>query len=77
MQDRIEAAKGLANEFHEENCPILVDFMEDKANLSYGGHPERLYILLNGKIEYVGDIGPMGYKVPEVNDWLEKFKLRN
>ena len=74
MEDRIQAAQGLAKEFHEENCPILVDFMDDKANMAYGGYPERLYILLNGKIVYAGDVGPFGYKVQEVNAWLEKFR---
>merc|ERR1719444_788346 len=34
MENRIEAAKGLAKEFHEDNCPILVDFMEDKLTRS-------------------------------------------
>jgi len=76
MENRIEAAKGLAKEFHEDNCPILVDFMEDKANKVYGGMPERLYILLNGKIEYVGGMGPFGYKVDEVNAWLINYQKK-
>ena len=77
MDDRIEATQGLAKEFHEENCPITVDFMDNKANMAYGGMPERLYILLNGKIEYIGGMGPFGYKVQEVNDWLENFVTKN
>ena len=76
MEDRIDAAYGLAKEFHEQNCPILVDYMDDKSNKAYGGYPERLYVLLNGKIEYVGGMGPFGYKVEEINDWLNKYKSR-
>ena len=69
-----QAAEGLAEEFQVENCPILVDFMEDQANNNYGALPERLYIILDGKFEYIGDPGPKGYKVNEVDDWLNNFR---
>merc|ERR1712156_1243861 len=74
MSERIAAAEGLAQKFQVENCPILVDFMDDKANRSYGALPERLYIILNGKIVYMGGVGPMDYKVNEVEEWLQNFK---
>ena len=32
--------------------PFLVDNMEDEASKLYGAHPERLYIILDGKIVY-------------------------
>ena len=48
--------------------------MDDKANHSYGALPERLYIILNGKIVYMGGVGPMDYKVNEVEEWLQNFK---
>merc|ERR1719225_1783399 len=57
MSERIAAAEGLAQKFQVENCPILVDFMDDKANRSYGALPERLYIILNGKIVYMEVLG--------------------
>merc|ERR1712008_396990 len=70
MEDRIKAAEGLSEEFQVENCPIL----EDQANNNYGALPERLYIILDGKFEYIGDPGPSGYKVNEVDGWLNNFR---
>ena len=32
--------------------PLLVDNMENEASKSYGSFPDRLYIVLNGKIVY-------------------------
>ena len=48
--------------------------MDNKANKAYGALPERLYILLNGKIAYMGGQGPFGYKIDEVEDWLTNHK---
>ena len=48
--------------------------MEDKANKAYGALPERLYILFNGKITYMGGQGPFGYKINEVEFWLKNHK---
>ncbi len=73
LEDRIEAAQGLAAEV--KFCPILVDYMDDKANKAYGAYPERLYIVLNGKIVYIGGMGPMDYKIDEVEQWLKEYKI--
>ena len=32
--------------------PFLVDNMKDVASRAYGAHPERLYIILDGRIVY-------------------------
>lgn len=32
--------------------PLLVDNMDNEASKSYGSFPDRLYIVLNGKIVY-------------------------
>ena len=32
--------------------PFLVDNMRDEASRAYGAHPERLYIILDGRIVY-------------------------
>ena len=76
FEQRIEASQSLKNKFKPLNitCPLLVDFMDDKANKAYGALPERLYILLNGKIVYMGGQGPMDYKIDEVEDWLRNHK---
>jgi len=76
FEDRIAAAKQLQTKFKSMkiNSPMYVDFMEDQANAAYGALPERMYIILNGKIEYMGGIGPFGYKIHEVADWLENYQ---
>lgn len=62
------------NESFKENCRFLVDYMDNAANEAYAGLPERLYIILNGKIVYAGDVGPMGYKPDEIVHWLNAHK---
>jgi len=47
--------------------------MKDEASNAYGAHPERLYIILDGKIVYQGGLGPMDYHPEEVDSWLEKY----
>jgi len=73
MEARIEAAKVLKEEAGEdlEGCPILVDPMDDKTNIAYGGWPERLYVIKNGTVVFEGGIGPFGYDVNKVDKFLE------
>ena len=47
--------------------------MEQDAEGKYCGFPERLYVLMDGKIVYTGDTGPMGYSVNEVETFLSKL----
>ena len=76
FEDRIEAAKTLQKRFNSMKItsPMYVDFMEDTANQVYGAYPERLYVILNGNIEYMGGMGPFGYKIHEVDEWLENYR---
>jgi len=76
FEERIEAAESLNQKFKNLSiaCPLLVDFMDNKANKAYGALPERLYVLFNGKIAYMGGQGPFGYKINEVEDWLTNHK---
>jgi len=46
--------------------------MKDEASRAYGAQPERLYIILDGRIVYQGGVGPWLYNTEEVNSWLEK-----
>lgn len=54
--------------------PILMDTMDDKANMTYGAMPERLYIIQEERIVYCGKPGPSGYFVEEVEAWLAKYE---
>ena len=45
--------------------------MDNKAGTAYAAMPERLYVVLDGKIVYEGDQGPFGYRLEEVEQFLE------
>jgi hypothetical protein len=68
LSNRITAAKILHK--YDSNAPIVVDTMTDEANIAYGGLSERLYIIWNGKIVYAGELGPNGYNLDDIKNWL-------
>ena len=54
--------------------PALVDTLEDVAERSYAGWPDRMYVIdADGKIAYKGDTGPQGFRVGDVTAFLEKL----
>lgn len=63
IEERNSAAKRL-REFL--SCPILIDDMSNEANTMYGGFPDRLTVILDGHVEYIGGKGPRGFKVDEM-----------
>jgi hypothetical protein len=53
--------------------PTVVDKEDNKVNQDYAGWPDRLVIVgTDGAIAYKGGPGPQGFKVNEVEQWLEK-----
>lgn len=52
-------------------CPMVVDTITGEANDAYRADPERLFIVVDGAIVYHGGPGPFGYRLAEVEDWLE------
>ena len=72
FEERVQAAEILLDyKKAEDNYEILVDLMDNKAATDYAAMPERLYVVLEGKIVYEGDMGPFGYKLAEVEKYLE------
>ena len=67
------AAEALMLDKNRPLCPVVIDNMEDEASLHYGASPERLYVVKDGRIMFAGRIGPMGYIVEEVRDWLVSY----
>ena len=66
FEERIEAAESLNQKFKNLSiaCPLLVDFMDNKANKAYGALPERLYVLFNvglGRAKARPEIWPAGH----------------
>jgi len=74
MEERVEAADTLREKAGDtlKGCPILVDQMDDGANLAYAALPERLYVLQDGKITFEGGVGPYFYNIDEVDTFLAK-----
>ena len=74
LQDRILASKNIF-ENKELNLPgkFAIDLMDNDARKLYGATPERLYVVYERIIVYVGIRGPVGYKVKEVEDCLRNY----
>jgi len=73
FQERVEASKILLDhKSAEDNYRLMVDLMTNKAGTAYAAMPERLYVVLDGKIIYEGLQGPFDYRLDEVEEYLEK-----
>jgi len=76
IADRLNAATTLREEAGDalKGCKILVDPMDDRANIAFAALPERLYVVQDGQIIYQGGLGPFDYKISEVEAFLAKNK---
>jgi len=76
IADRLSAAATLREEAGRalEGCRILVDPMDDRANIAYAALPERLYVVQDGRIIYQGGLGPFDYNISDVEAFLAKNK---
>lgn len=54
-----------------DTVPLCVDLMDNRAALTFGALPERLVVLRDGQVEWIGGKGPMEYSVDEMTDALE------
>jgi len=52
--------------------PILVDTMDNNANIAFDAWPERLYVLRDNKVAFKGGPGPFGYDIDALEEWLTK-----
>ena len=74
MEQRIAASQMIAEIKSSDDCySLVVDLMNNEASSAYAAIPERLYVVLDGKIIYEGAQGPFGYNLAEVESCLEKF----
>jgi len=78
FEERVEACKILLDHKSSgDNYSLMVDLMDNKAGTAYAAMPERLYVVLDGKIVYQGLQGPFGYRLEEVEQYLESRSKRN
>ena len=68
-----KAAKNKLIDLYQPTMPIVMDTMSNELDKSYKALPERLYIVKDGAILYVGGVGPFDYKLAEVEGWLKQY----
>ncbi|CAK8691500.1 unnamed protein product [Clavelina lepadiformis] len=72
IEDRLSAAEILQS-LDDFSLPLVVDTMKNEANLNYGGLPERMCVVLDGEVKYIGGIGPYDFNIEEMITYLEKI----
>ncbi len=69
LDDRVAAAGNLYK--MDIPCPFLVDNMDDEASWVFDAVPERLYVVLNGRVAFQGGKGPAFFDLGIIRKWLE------
>ena len=55
----------------EVKSRLVIDSMEDRAMLAYNAFPERLYVVLDGRVVFRGGFGPVMYSLQDVREFLQ------
>ena len=71
MEDRLDCAQILTKMINYD-VDIYVDGLDNKANKAFGAMPERLAVVKDNKVEYIGGTGPFNYSIPELETFLKK-----
>lgn len=71
LEDRIKTCNGWLESLGAVcKSQYYVDAMCDGTRLAYDSHPERLYVVEDGIVQYQGKAGPHGYDLNELEQWL-------
>ena len=60
-----EELASLAETHQTQAIPVFADSMSNAASLAFGALPERLVILLDGQVKFIGGKGPEKYSIDE------------
>lgn len=72
VDERLKAVRQLIK-LRKLTMPAVIDDEASTVKRAYASWPDRLYIVgVDGKIAYKGRPGPFGFRVPEVEQWLEE-----
>ena len=52
---------------------IYIDQIDNQANLEFAAIPERLAIVKDNKVEFIGGEGPFNYSISSMVDALKKL----
>uniref|UniRef100_A0A3Q3ER59 Iodothyronine deiodinase n=1 Tax=Labrus bergylta TaxID=56723 RepID=A0A3Q3ER59_9LABR len=73
LEERLGAARNLIEHFSlPPQCQLVADSMDNNANVAYGVSNERVCIVQQRKIAYLGGKGPFFYNLKDVRQWLEQ-----
>ena len=77
-RDRSDAAAILEEELatlaemHQTQAiPVFADSMSNTASLAFGALPERLVIMLDGHVQFIGGKGPENYSIDDAKAALQ------
>ena len=71
FEERFDTAAEFRNNIADiVQAKFLVDGMDNLANVTFGAIPERLAVLFNGKVQWLGGPGPFKYSVEELENYL-------
>ena len=73
MEERVKLAFEFQEKYQVEG-PLVVDLMDNRVDLMFSALPERLYVVLDRKIVYVGGVGPFHYSLSSLKQWIKDFK---
>jgi len=73
LAQRQNAAQNFATRYEYPTERMFIDNMQNSTAHAYGAEPERLFCVYNGKIAYVGGMGPYHYDVGEVRTFVESW----
>jgi hypothetical protein len=72
----IEERMSSANVLKSEGLvgELVVESMKNRSADLYASQPERLYVILDGKIVFKGGLGPMDYRPEAVRKWINEHQ---
>lgn len=73
MEDRKSAAESMLLPENRLAASLYIDNMADDAGRQFGASPARFYIIEGGYIKYASQMGPMGFMVDDVREWLNQY----
>jgi hypothetical protein len=72
LAERTETAR-MCVETLRLSCPTVIDRDDNAVNMAYAAWPDRFAVVgVDGRIAYLGEQGPKGFKLEEVEQWLEE-----
>jgi len=72
LRERSNIACDFVNNEKADYLDLWLDQMDNSAALLYKAEPERLYIIKDDKIVFIGGQGPHDYDPWKVENWLRK-----